>query len=250
MTRPPEVREVHFGDTTISYEVIRGHRRRKTVEIRADPVDGIRVAVPALTSPKRVEEIVRRRAPWILRQLNGHSNGYSSRSPREFVSGETFEYLGRQTRLQVLEDGGLHSAEVHLLPGRFVVKVQAGLTLEERETQIAGALNRWYRTHAAAKIKERVSLFAERLGANPSDVLIRDQKTRWGSCSAKGVLRFNWRIVMAPLSLVDYVVAHELCHILHPNHGSAFWSQLASLIPDCELRRQRLRRDGLRYRLT
>lgn len=244
-----ETLEVRFGDVTIIYEVVRSQRRRKTVKITVDPVDGVRVAAPERASQERLSELVRRRAPWILRHLNEDASAYLPRPPHEFVSGESFEYLGRQARLQVMEVDGLPRAEVRLLPGRFEVKVRAGLGASERKSQVAQALERWYRSHAISKIKQRVDVLGKRLGVQPSAVLVRNQETRWGSCSPNGVLRFNWRIVMSPLSLVDYVVAHELCHLLHPDHGRAFWNRLVSLIPDCELRRQRLRKEGARYRL-
>lgn len=93
-------------------------------------------------------------------------------------------------------------------------------------------------------------MYARRLGVAPARILVRSQAKRWGSCSRDGTLRFNWRIIMAPLSVVDYVIAHELCHLLHPNHGRRFWDALAAIMPDHAVRRELLRREGPRYRLS
>ena len=95
---------------------------------------------------------------------------------------------------------------------------------------------------------ERVALFAGRLGDASPTVLIRDQAKRWGSCSRKGELRFNWRVILAPLPLVDYVVAHEVCHLKLKNHSAAFWRLLRRLLPDYERRRERLRVLGVQFR--
>lgn len=244
-----ELQHIRIGETTLAYRVVRSRRRHKTVQITVDPVDGVWVAAPASATPERLEEILRRRAPWIIKRVEESRNGHVPTVPRQFVSGESLKYLGRQARLKVAEVKGLRSPEVRLLPGRFEVKVRAGLAQDERRQQIARALERWYRDHAAKRIVQRVATLGERLGVKPTDVLVRHQEARWGSCSSQGVLRFNWRIVMAPIALVDYVVAHELCHLLHPNHKPAFWTRLATLIPDYELRKQRLRAEGARYRL-
>lgn len=102
------------------------------------------------------------------------------------------------------------------------MEVQSALLAEERKAEIAKGLERWYRLHAETKLYERIGILAGKLGMTPSGVLVRDQESRWGSCSPGGVPRFNWRIIVAPLPLVDYAVAHELCHLLHPNHGPSF----------------------------
>ena len=104
----------------------------------------------------------------------------------------------------------------------------------------AKLLERWYRDRGATKLRQRVAIYAAKLGVKPSTVVVRDQAKRWGSCSKDDVLRFNWRIIMAPTSLVDYVVVHELCHLSGAGeHGSAFWSLVGRTLPDYERRRGR-----------
>ena len=104
----------------------------------------------------------------------------------------------------------------------------------------------WYRAHAAVRLPERVEPWRARLGLAPAGVLIRAQEKRWASCDVTGVLRFNWRIVQAPVSLIDYVVAHELVHRLHRHHTPDFWATLGRVLPDYEDRREALRRMGER----
>ena len=99
----------------------------------------------------------------------------------------------------------------------------------------------WYKQQAADLLRESVERWQPIVGTSPARISIGDQKTRWGSCSSKGSLRFNLRLAMAPQALIDYVTVHELCHLLESNHSAAFWEQVASVMPDYEARRRKLR---------
>lgn len=114
----------------------------------------------------------------------------------------------------------------------------------ERTSRVRPLVVQWYREHASARLPECVALWSGKVGVTAPEVLVREQQKRWGSCDAKGHLRFNWRIIQAPMRLVDYVVAHELVHLLHPNHDTAFWATLGKAMPDYEDRRQALREFG------
>ena len=126
--------------------------------------------------------------------------------------------------------------------GRLVVTVPVSSAAAVRKAVVA-----WYRRHAAERLPERAATWAKKMGMPVPVVLIRDQRRRWGSCDPKGNLRFNWRIVQAPMRLVDYVVAHELAHLAHRNHTAAFWAALGRVMPDYETRRERLRQVGRRF---
>jgi predicted metal-dependent hydrolase len=102
------------------------------------------------------------------------------------------------------------------------------------------ALVSWYRQHAALRLPELVDEWRKRIGVNVPKVLIREQKKRWASCDASGVVRFNWRIIQAPKSLIEYVVAHELVHLRHRHHTAAYWAALGRVLPTYEARRARL----------
>lgn len=234
MSGSPEQSEVHFGRSAIPYAIVRG-QRQKTVAIAVDPLYGVRVRAPRDTPVAKLDRIVHAKAQWILERRRALEDLPPPPSPREFVSGETFLYLGRQYRLKV--DGRLAAdAGVRLVAGQLRVS---------RKTDAREALVAWYRDRAADRIPRRVAHWAELLDASPGSVLIRDPRKRWGSADAKGNLRFNWRIIQAPTRLVDYVVAHELAHLRYPNHTSQFWALVGTAIPDFDLRREALRRLGI-----
>ncbi|HVC34484.1 MAG TPA: SprT family zinc-dependent metalloprotease [Chloroflexota bacterium] len=232
--------QIQFGDTVIAYSVVRGRRRRKTVEITLDPKDGVIVAAPLETTAERIRDVVNRRAGWIVRQA---SSQVLQPRPRQFVSGESLPYLGRQARLFV-EHAPVARVGVTFDHWSFHVVAPATLTDEERRAATEKALVRWYRARAAERLPERARYWAQRAGYAPTAVLIRDQRQRWASCSPDGTVRFNWRIVMAPPSLIDYVIVHELAHLRVRTHSVAFWAEVARLVPDYRIRRARLKEVG------
>ena len=232
-----EKSQVHFGRTVIAYTVERG-RRQKTVAIRVDAVNGVRVRAPESTPIAKLDEIVHRKAPWILERTRDHEDLPPAPSAREFKSGETFRYLGRQYRLK-RERSNAREANVRVLLGHLIVPVPLAATDAARAHLVA-----WYRERAQARIPDRVATWAQKLNLHPASVQIRDQQKRWGSADARGNLRINWRIVQAPTRLIDYVIVHELIHLTHPNHTRDFWATLGQAMPDYEARREALRRLG------
>ena len=159
---------------------------------------------------------------------------------REFVSGESVLYLGRHYRLKV------HPGETgtaRLRGGWLHVPASAGA---QRAAQVRAALVSWFRRHAAERLPERVEAWRAKAGVAPPRVVVADQRKRWGSCDHHGTIRLNWRIVQAPMRLVDYVVVHELVHLRHRGHGRDYWQAVGRVMPDYERRREDLRRWGIR----
>lgn len=232
--------EVRFGGTRIVYGVRRSSRRT-TVSVAVDPYEGVVGRAPDKTPVERLDRVVHAKASWIVARLNGRAGDRPP--PREFVSGESFLYLGRHYRLRVMRMGDEEDG-VRLDRGWLWVPVEAGLHGQERADQVRGRLVRWYRAHAALRLGERVAAWTAKLGLRESRMLIRDQRRRWASCDPKGVIRLNWRMVQAPLRLVDYVVAHELLHLTHRNHTRGFWEGLGRVMHDYDRRRAALRALG------
>ena len=108
------------------------------------------------------------------------------------------------------------------------------------------AMEKWYRKKADRIINDRVGIYIEKIGKKPQNVTVKEQKRRWGSCTAKGKLYFNWRIIMAPPGIIDYVVVHEMCHLAYLNHSKIFWQKVGSIFPDYKKRRKWLKDNGLK----
>ena len=128
---------------------------------------------------------------------------------------------------------------------RFRVTVPRGLDESERYERIRRSVVKWYRDRAAARLSDIVERWWPRLGrGEKSQILVRDQRQRWGSCAPDGTLRFNWRTMMLEQALIEYVVVHELAHLTHQNHSTDFWGLVAKAMPDAQQRRRHLREAG------
>ena len=231
---------VRFGATAIEYAVRRSERRTKTVQITVDG-GGVQVAAPVATTDSELQAIVRKRAPWILSHASGE---LLEAVPKRFLSGETLPYLGRNVRM-LFEPTDTRSPEVSFDHWRFRVAVPADLEGDERRERIRRAIVQWYRGRAAERLASSVERWWPRLGSGDLPrILIRDQRQRWGSCAPDGTLRFNWRAMMLPPALIEYVVVHELVHRSVKNHSADFWGLLSGVMPDAQHRRRRLRDAG------
>jgi predicted metal-dependent hydrolase len=235
-----ETSEVRYGRTTIEY-AIRRSARRKTVAIAVDPLEGVLLTAPPGVDVARLDRVVKAKAQWIVERLRLVADGEPLAAPKQFVTGESFAYLGRSYRLRV-RVGATGGARVS--GGWLEVGVSRGLERGERGAAVRVAIRDWYLAHAKRRLDERVAIWAEYAGVEVAGVRVRDQQKRWASCDDKGVLRFNWRVVQAPMRLVDYVVAHEVVHVIHPDHTKVFWARLGAVMPDYERRKEDLRRLG------
>lgn len=233
------VTEYRDGNGFIA-EIIRTSRR-KTADIRVEE-GAVSVVVPLNTSVERVDQLLLAKRSWIKEKM-ALQREMAPVSNRQFVSGEAFPYLGRNYRLNVQR--GLFTP-VKLLQGRLVVQTPKG---SDQPHLIRNALVRWYKRQAEQKIREKVTRYAPLVGVKPSSVNIKTFKARWGSCTAKGGLEFNWKIMMATNRMVDYVVVHELCHLIHHDHSPEFWHEVARVMPDYQQCREWLRESSGNFSL-
>ena len=232
--------ETHFGNTKITYKILRSDKR-KTIGLAVDPEEGVIVTAPKDIEHKEIEEVVNGRAGWILEKLEFLREIKEPALDKEFLSGEKFQYLGRGYMLKV-HPTELRSSEVILKYGKFNVYIPE--YLEERKKAVREVLLEWYYEHAQKKLEQRVKRYADKVGVEPNAVKVKHQQKRWGSCTKDKDLLFNWRVIMAPMSIVDYVVVHELCHLKEKNHTDTFWRSVKSVIPDYEERKEWLRVNG------
>ena len=235
-----ETGSIRCGNTTIEYQVRRSQRRRKTVQISMDG-SGIQVAAPMVTPAEELQALVRRRAPWILSRASEES---VVAAPKGFVSGESLPYLGRNVTM-VFTPADVHKPEVRFDHWRFSINVPRDITDAERYESVRRAIVAWYRRRASIRLRDGVKKWLPRVGGGDMpDVLIRDQRQRWGSCGPDGTLRFNWRVMLLPPELIDYVVVHELAHRTLRNHSADYWALITRVMPDAQERRRKLRETG------
>ncbi len=210
----------------IFYTVRRSERARR-VRVTVDIERGVEVVLPRRAAHRDAAAAVRELRPWIERRLA------ESGRQREAIAarGQTLPFLGLTLRLEPQ-------------PGRERVARNGDTLLVPDGPARAAAIERWYRRQARDQFAPRVQQACAALGVRCTRITIRGQRTRWGSCSRSGALSFNWRLLLAPEPVVDYVVWHEVCHLLAHDHSARFWELVAVHCPDHRRQIEWLRRHG------
>lgn len=234
---------ISYGDSSITFQPIYSSRR-KTVEIAVEAPGNVIVSAPDGRTDEELIAVVSRKAEWITKQLYLMKAIRFQPVVRELVNGESLLYLGRNYRLDLRLDESLKQPSIILDHGIFKIRTPS-LVHEYLKPKLIS----WYRKKAMAKILARIEYYAPKLGVKEPEVRIKDQKKRWGSCTSSGILIFNWRCVLAPSPVLDYIVVHELCHLLENSHSKRFWSLLKAILPEYEMRKQWLMENGVKLDL-
>lgn len=230
-----ETDTVEAGGRAIAYQVVRSARRTRTVAVRVEAGAGVVVLAPARLPRGAIRDFVAGRAAWVEAQQRRLA---SVPAPAPLAGRTSVPFRGGEAPLAILRAG--KRVSVRYEGEGLCAVVPPGLEGEALETALRQGLVRWYGEQALAIAEEAVGRFAAIGDPRPARILIRNQKTRWGSCAADGTVRLNWRLARLPGEFADYVVVHELAHLLHRNHGPAFWQAVAAVLPDHRERRARL----------
>ncbi len=221
---------------SIPYTVIRSPRRKRTIQLRYDREAGLVVLAPMRTPERDIRDLVDRRGQWVSDRAR---EAEANMPRRSLETGERVPFLGDELLLCVT---GAKGARTTVEAGGGAIVVALGRRAgSDRRAAVEAALVRWYRARAAEDFAARAGSWASVVGRAPKGVFERDQRRRWGSCAADGIVRLNWRLVLAEPGVVDYVVVHELCHLLQRNHSPLFWAEVARVMPDFAHWRKRLR---------
>jgi predicted metal-dependent hydrolase len=207
-------------DKSLIKQIIRSNRRTLALQIAPDA--SLIVRAPEKVSEATIFTFVQKKLKWILRHQQLARESYRPSVKREFVDGEGFLYLGDCHKLFVIRD----------VTQPLVVNEKKFLLSESFLPDAKQLFEQWYRKHAYEVIKDRVRLYAETAGLSFKRITITGARKRWGSCGPKGTLNFSWRLIMAPLMVVDYVIVHELVHLEERNHSRKFWEKVRLLFPD------------------
>lgn len=224
---------ISYGTTIIKYSVKK--TKRKTLAIEVYPDNSVWIIAPMDACPDEIQAKVEKKAPWIAKQQRFFDGRPETTVAPEWVSGENIYYLGRQYRLKIHE--GIADVK---LAGKYL-----NVTVENKEnkTKIAALVNSWYLKHARSKFEERLELLNpifERENLIMNSLIIRKLEKRWGSCTKKGNIVLNSDLIKAPITCIDYVLIHEICHLKHHNHSPKFWALLNKYCPDWVKTKDRL----------
>jgi predicted metal-dependent hydrolase len=227
--------------TTLAYRIRRSDRALHA-RIQVD-ADGVEVVVPHHFPLRNVEPFVQEKRPWIERTLRRLKESEEQFPPARVYDGGEVPYLGERLFLVVRVEPSRTRAHVARRGSELHVVLGPGTPLE-------GALEAWYRRRARVEATPRLDAAVARAGQSYASLQIRGQRTRWASCSTSGAMSFNWRLLLAPAEILDYVVEHEVAHLDVQDHGARFWRLLASRCADWREHEAWLRRHGHSLRLS
>lgn len=226
----------------ISYEVVRS--RRSTADIVIERDGRVLVRAPEWVDDEQVENIVESKYYWIYKALAEWRDLNATRIVREYKNGEGFLYLGRGYRLLLVHD---QTEPLLLKNGRFTLR--RDLVDSGEITSAKTAFRDYYISRGLERIGLRVAYFAPKVGVEPSGLDVRELGNRWASCSPSGKLAFHWKCMMAPQTIIDYIVVHELCHFHHRDHTDTFWNEVDKVMPTYRERKTWLRTNGAAFDL-
>ncbi|HEX8986815.1 MAG TPA: SprT family zinc-dependent metalloprotease [Rhodocyclaceae bacterium] len=224
----PKQRHVHIGARIVAYELNTGRRRLSmTIDER-----GLRVGAPRLLPVSAIEEFVRSHGEWVLEKLDE----YAVRHERRHIAirdGAAFPLLGREGRVRVTSGGNRALWDGDLL-----------VLAAKRDADLDALARRGLQRRAMETFTERMAIAADVAGYGAPSLGLSSARSRWGSCSRQTGIRLNWRLIHLPVDLIDYVVAHELAHLVEMNHSKRFWVEVERLYPDWRAARSELKARG------
>jgi predicted metal-dependent hydrolase len=207
--------------------------RRKTVALLVTPDGRLEIRAPHQLTHKQIDAIVAEKSAWIRKNLERARRTAADSPCREIMAGSRFWYLGRIYPLHLVDKSA----------GRLQFSSEFSLR-SDALPKVTGQLTAWYKNQARNILTERTEFYARQFGLKYRSLRITSARTRWGSCSRLDALSFTWRLIMAPLEIIDYIVVHELAHVVEKNHSRAFWTQVERMLPDYRPRRKWLKTNG------
>ena len=216
---------IQFGSKKIDF--LLEYSGRRSLGITVTPDMDVLVKAPAGASIEKIKEKLRKKAPWIIKQQSFFLSFQPKTPARKFVSGETHLYLGRQFRLRVK----VHAQESVKVDGKFI-EVRAA-----DKSRVKKLLSSWYLENAKVRFPKVAAPLIEKFrkyNVEPEAIVIREMSRRWGSCTPKGKIILNPELVKAPKGCIEYVITHELCHLVHPDHTQKFFDLQTKQMRDWE----------------
>lgn len=215
-------------------------KKRKTISIKITENGEVIISAPLSLSNTRIEEFLKNKAGWIISKLDMVKASANTKS--NISEKDNLMLLGESFKLNIYDN---EERVIRVTFKHRQLHVYAPINIDgDKDAYIKEALTNWYMKQASLIYRERVEHYSKILKVHYNKITIKEQKTRWGSCSSKGNLNFNWRVIIAPIQIVDYLVVHELCHLVHMNHSKDFWALVESIVPNYKKCKDWLKANG------
>jgi len=231
-----------LGKTVIPYEE-RKSSRVKRISIRITP-EKVRVTAPARASKSEIQAFIEKNQEWILENWAKLQETVAAQR-KVYETGDKVAYLGKELTLQIIPTPHKTISAFYIKDqGILEIKIPQGLEGQQRQKAIQEILEKWYKQKARTIFRQKLNYWSRQMGVSYNQFRLKEQKTRWGSCSSLGNINLNWRAIMATEPVLDYLVIHELSHLLYLDHSPEFWENVARYCPDHAKHRRWLREKG------
>lgn len=228
---------IALGNHSLTYHVIY-QKNRKTLQLKMISSTQLEIVAPNKFPISNIEKILHEKSDWIIKKVRHLATAMSNPTNKSITHGAAVLYLGQTYTLQFIETQN-HHPTIHLHDDKIMINFSSKKSLSPDSL-----LKQWYFDNARTLLFTKTSLWAAKINVQPQRLTIKEQKTRWGSCSSKHNINYNWRIIMAPPEVIDYLVIHELCHLRVPNHSSLFWQEVSKFSPNFKKNREWLKTNG------
>ncbi|MDD4238551.1 MAG: SprT family zinc-dependent metalloprotease [Desulfotomaculaceae bacterium] len=216
-----------FSNETIDYALI--YKKRKTMGIYIDSYGHVEVQVPKETPEEKVLQLLEVKWDCIQRTTKEMKERMVGQQEKVYEHGEVFQYSGNDYPIEIIEDISVQQDHVTFKGDKLIIYVK-----QHEDERVRQALKRFYYQMCKSLVERRIRFYQSSFKLKPRSIKISDSKSRWGTCDSKLQLTFNWKLAMAPLEVIDYIVVHEMCHMVHLNHDRSFWRLVGKILPDYE----------------
>ncbi len=223
-----------YKEQAIDYQII--YKKRKTMGIYIDVYGNIELRVPRETKDNNVENMLKTKWEWIINKSEEMKEKTRGFKKKEYVEGENFLYLGESYPISIVVNKLTKNSDITLEDDRLIITIN-----EQNDELIKKILTKFYKQKCKRLIESRIRYYQQHFKSKPKSIKITSNKKTWGTCNSLREMTFNWKLIMAPIEIIDYVVAHEMCHMVHLNHDRSFWRLLGKYIPNYEERQQWLK---------
>lgn len=232
---------ITLGNRQLAYHVTY-KKNRNSVQLKIQPSTLLAITAPTKFPIDSIEKILQQKSSWILKKIL-HLESVAKNPINKTIShGAILLYLGQPHTLIFVETKN-KPGNIYEQDHQIFIPISK-ITTNQEDPSIEIRLQHWYRQQAQQRLLEKTVFWSKQIAVRPQRITIKDQKTRWGSCSSKSNINYNWRIIMAPPAVIDYLVIHELCHLRFPNHSTLFWQEVARFSPNFKEYRTWLKNNG------
>ncbi len=219
---------------------VRRSMRASRLRLQINSNGEFQLVIPWLTTQRAVDRFLKENKSWIDRQVSSIERQKVKRPTFQYGTGDLFYYFGDKVHLAV-QPSDRKRSNLRVQEDQMVISLYRHVGKKDGKIAVKKVIEQFYRKKAEEVIHDRLQFFNEHYQFRYHRVTLRNQKTRWGSCSSRGNLNFNWRLIMAPIEVIDYVVVHELCHLKEMNHSARYWALVEQAIPDYKKHRKWLK---------